>query len=255
MDFLIDCGNRNISFALWDGSRICGRWRTASDARSTADDYAIWLRGAFAGSGYGVDCVGSVIMASVVPALDWALEQVSRDLFGCEVLRVSAAVVLAGVEVRLASGSVAGEDRLANAVGASARYGGALVVVDFGTATTFDCVGSDGSYVGGVIAPGIDLSLEALHRGTARLPRTWLARPDMVVGRDTASALLSGVYWGYVSMVEGLLARISVEHSYERVIATGGQAALLVDDLPSVECADVDLTLYGLSELLRRSDL
>ena len=252
MYFLIDCGNQNISFALWNGPKLHAKWRTASDERRTSDDYTSWLRQHIANTNCDTKTVSAVILSSVVPALDWALAQAARDLFNINPVRVTEAAKKTGMEIRLRPNSSIGEDRLANAAGATAKYGGTLTVVDFGTATTFDCVAADGAYIGGLIAPGIDLSLEALHRGTARLPRTWLARPETVVGHDTASALMSGVYWGYISMVEGLLARIKNEHNYERVIATGGQANLLVNDLPSVEHADADLTLCGLAELLRR---
>ena len=254
MRLLIDCGNRNIVFALWQGEAPRALWRKATDPRATADEYAIWLASAFAAEGLSRQDVEGVAVASVVPALDWAFAVLAREHFGCEPFAVRDAVAAGAIEVRLDAGASAGDDRLANAAGAAARYGGPLVVVDFGTATTFDCVAADGAYEGGVIAPGVDLSLEALHRGTARLPRAWFAKPEgPVVGRNSMAALASGVYWGYAAMVEGLLARIRAEHPFERAVATGGQAELLLPELPSVEHADPTLTLYGLHLLAERT--
>lgn len=263
MILLIDCGNRNIVFALaHSGARlgegggageILARWRTASDPIRTADDYGVWFSSALATHKVSPASVEAVILSSVVPELDPALETLSHRLFGRTPLRALTLAQETGLAVRLPDPSTAGEDRIANAVGAATlRPQTRAVVVDFGTATTFDCVEHDGAYMGGLIAPGIALSIEALHAGTARLPRIWLERPERLRGTDTISAMHAGLYWGYVSMVEGLLERLRHEYGQTSVLATGGFAPLLSPDLPSVDLTEPDLTLLGLATLYER---
>ncbi len=230
-----------------------GNWRIATDPNRTSDEYAVWLLGLFQHTGLPRHAVTAAVVGTVVPAALYHLRRLCRDWFDVEPL-IARSGLDWGFRIDVDRPEEVGADRLLNALAAGRHYGGPLIVVDFGTATTFDVVGADGSYLGGVIAPGISLSIEALHRAAARLPRIGIGRPQAVIGRSTIPAMQSGLYWGYVSMVEGLVARIRAEHDAPMaVIATGGLAPLLAEGTTVIGRIDPDLTLDGLRMLAERN--
>ncbi len=248
----IDSGNTNVVFAIYEGQKLRGEWRSSSDANRTADDYAVWLAHLMGLEGLGFADIDEAILANVVPAASYSLHTLCKRYFGCEALEIGAPGVELGVDIRIDHPEEVGADRLVNAVGASEAYDGPLIIVDFGTATTFDIVAEDGAYCGGVIAPGINLSLEALHAAAAKLPRIDVARPASVIGKSTVPAMQSGVYWGYVALIEGLVARIQEEFGAKMtVIATGGLAPLFADATPAIDHLDRELTMRGLLSINR----
>ena len=244
----IDSGNTNVVFAVFDDDgRVLGEWRSSTHTDRTADEYGVWLDHLMALDGIDRARIDAAIIATVVPATLFALKTLCRKYFDCDPLVVGDDGLDIGVKVLVDRPDDVGADRLVNTVAAYASYGGPLVVVDFGTATTFDVIDDDGNYSGGIIAPGINLSLEALHRAAAKLPRVAIGRPARVIGKDTVSAMQSGIFWGYVSMIEGLVERIQDEHGGPMtVIATGGLAPLFADATECISGADADLTLRGL---------
>jgi type III pantothenate kinase len=250
----IDSGNTNTVFALYDGETCRGQWRASGDVKRTADEYAVWLTQLMAIGGMSRDDVTAAIIATVVPGTLINLKLLCRKYFHSEPMVVGDPSVDVGVRILVDEPDEVGADRLVNAASAHARYGGPLIVVDFGTATTFDVVDDEGNYYGGVIAPGINLSLDALHMAAAKLPRVAVQRPETVIGKRTISAMMSGVYWGYLGLIEGLLARIQAEFgSSMTVVATGGLAPLFADATAAIHHLDTDLTLRGLTEIHRRN--
>ncbi|MBT3238968.1 MAG: type III pantothenate kinase [Rhodospirillaceae bacterium] len=249
----IDAGNTNTVFAVFDAEgKVLGEWRSSSESERTSDEYGVWLMQLLDLDGIERDSITASIIASVVPATLHSLKTLCRDYFKSEPLIIGEAGVDLGLEVLLDKPDEVGADRLVNAVSAHAAYGGPMIIVDFGTATTFDVIDGDGNYAGGVIAPGINLSLEALHMAAAQLPRVAVERPDAVIGKGTVGAMQSGIYWGYVSMIEGIVARIQDEFGADmRVIATGGLAALFAGSMELIEAADAELTLRGLYAIHR----
>ena len=244
----IDSGNTNVVFAVFgDDGRVQGEWRSSTHTDRTADEYGVWLNQLMVLEDIDRARVDAAIIATVVPATLFALKTLCRKYFDCDPLVVGDDGVDIGIKVLVDRPDDVGADRLVNTVAAYASYGGPLVVVDFGTATTFDVIDDDGNYAGGIIAPGINLSLEALHMAAAKLPRVAIGRPARVIGTDTVSAMQSGIFWGYVSMIEGLVERIQDEHGGPMtVIATGGLAPLFADATECISGADADLTLRGL---------
>ncbi len=250
----IDSGNTNIVFALYDELEQKVEWRSSNDARRTADEYGVWLRQLMSLGDFGPADVSEAIIATVVPETLFSLKTLCRKYFECDPLVIGEAGVELGIEALVDSPNDVGSDRLVNAVAAHTRYGGPLIIVDFGTATTFDVVDGDGNYFGGIIAPGINLSLEALHMAAAQLPRVAVRRPDTVIGKRTVPAMLSGVYWGYIGLIEGLVDRIRDEFGAAMtVVATGGLAPLFAEGTDAIEHLDQELTLRGLAEVYRRS--
>lgn len=248
----IDSGNTNIVFALFDGEKVLGEWRSSTDTNRTADEFGVWLNHLMAMEGVDRSAVNSCIIASVVPAVVFALKTLCRKYFGCEALVVGDENVNLGLNILLDRPEEVGADRLVNAVAAHKCYDGPLIVIDFGTATTFDVVDGDGNYCGGAIAPGINLSLEALHMAAAKLPRVAVGRPRSVIGKATVPAMRSGVFWGYVGLIEGLVSRIQEEFGAPMtVVATGGLAPLFIEATNSIHHLDRDLTLRGLLEIHR----
>ncbi|MBM3517196.1 MAG: type III pantothenate kinase [Alphaproteobacteria bacterium] len=249
----IDAGNTNTVFAVFDGERLCCQWRAATAANRTADEHAVWLTQLMALQSLSSRQIDGAIIATVVPQGLFNLRLLCRRYFQCEPLVVGEGLDL-GIRVLMERPGDVGADRLVNAVAAHATYGNALVIIDFGTATTFDVVDEVGSYVGGVIAPGINLSLEALHRAAAQLPRIAVRRPDRVIGGGTVSAMQSGIYWGYIGLIEGLVSRIRGEFGRPmRTIATGGLAPLFASGTAVIEHLDADLTIRGLRDVYRRN--
>jgi type III pantothenate kinase len=250
----IDCGNTNIVFAVYDADeRLRGSWRASTDAKRTADEYAVWLTQLMALEGLAPDDVEDAIIANVVPPTMYALKTLCGRYFKVTPLVIGEPGTDIGIEVSIARPDQVGEDRLVNAVAAYASFGGPLIVIDFGTATTFDVIGAGGAYEGGVIAPGINSSLEALDRAAAKLPRIALKEPpQQVIGQATIPAMESGAYWGYVGLIEGLVTRIKGEYGRPmKVVATGGLAALFANATASIDEVDPDLTLRGLLAIYR----
>lgn len=250
----IDSGNTNVHFAIYDGDRRRGEWRTSSNTERTADEYAVWLDQLMQLDGLSRRQIDAAIIANVVPAAGFNLRSLCRRYFECEPLIVGDDGVDLGIEVRVDRPEEVGADRLVNAVGAGQSYTKPLVVIDFGTATTFDVIDGAGAYRGGVICPGINLSLEALHAAAAKLPLVAVKKPSQVIGTGTVAAMQSGVYYGYVSMIEGLVARIEKEFGERMtVIATGGLAPLFHEATDIIRHLDPDLTMRGLLEIHRRN--
>ena len=243
----IDCGNTNTVFSIWDGTRFVATWRTKTDHRRTADQYFVWLSTLM--SLNRIDAViTDVIVSSTVPRVVFNLRVLCDRYFDCRPLVVGKPECRLPVDPRVEAGVRPGPDRLANAAGAFDRHGGHVVVVDFGTATNFDVVAEDGAYVGGVIAPGVNLSLEALHQGAAALPHVDISRPEKVIGTNTVECIQSGVFWGYIGLVEGLTARIKAEYGHPmRVVGTGGLAPLFGQVDSIFDVIEDDLTMHGLT--------
>jgi type III pantothenate kinase len=251
----IEQGNTNTLFAVHDGQAWVAQWRAATEMTRTADEYAVWLVQLLAMSALSLAQLDACIISSVVPQSLFNLRNLSRRYLHVEPLVIGENADL-GIEVRILKPSEAGADRLVNAIGAHVAYPGDLLVIDSGTATTFDVVGGDGAFEGGVIAPGINLSMQALHDAAAQLPRVAIRRPtgNRVVGVDTVGAMQSGVFWGYISMIEGLAARIKAEWGKPlTVIGTGGIASLFEGATSAIDHFDHDLTIRGLLEIHRRN--
>ncbi len=249
----IEQGNTNTLFACHDGKEWIAQWRAATESTRTADEYAVWLHQLLSMAGLKLDGFSACIVSSVVPQSIFNLRNLARRYLKVEPLIVGENAEL-GIPVRIDKPSEAGADRLVNAVGAFAAYGGPLIVIDSGTATTFDVIGSDGGFEGGVIAPGINLSMEALHQAAAKLPRVAIKKPLKVVGTDTVGAMQSGVFWGYIALIEGLISRIKAERGEPlKVVATGGVASLFDGATRSIDHFDPDLTIRGLLEIWRRN--
>jgi type III pantothenate kinase len=242
----IDVGNTNTVFALHDGKAIVGEWRCRTERQRTADEYFVWLQQLMEFAGLKPD-VRSVVISSVVPQVLFNLRVLSDRYFHTRPLVVGKPEVNLGPRPRVDPTTNVGADRLVNTVGAFDRYGGNLIVVDFGTATTFDVVAHDGAYEGGVIAPGVNLSLKALHDAAAALPHIDVTKPERVVGTNTVACMQSGVYWGYVGLIEGLCARIRAERGEAmKVIGTGGLSTLFAQGTEVFDAIDTGLTIHGL---------
>ncbi len=252
----IDSGNTNIVFAVFDDDGVIkGEWRSSTDGNKTADEFGVWLEQLMHLAGLQRRDISASIIATVVPATLFSLKTLCQKYFDSDPMVVGEEGIDLGLEVRIDNPNEVGADRLANAVAAHERYKGPMVIIDFGTATTFDVIAEDGGYEGGAIAPGINLSLEALYQAAAQLPRVTVTRPGRVIGRSTVEAMLSGTFWGYIGMIEGMVARIRQEfgQSELRVISTGGLAPLFAEYCDIIETADADLTLRGLLSIYRQN--
>lgn len=243
---VVDVGNTNTVVGLYRGDRLEGDFRLSTEAERTHDEYGALMLPLLQRTGFEPGETDAVVISSVVPTLNDALERLARDFFACEPLFVAPGI-RTGLPIRYDNPAEVGADRIANAVAAVARYGAPVVVVDFGTATTFDVINAKGEYVGGVIAPGITISAEALFSQASRLYRVDLRRPSEVVGHNTVAAMQSGIYHGSIGLVDGLLDRIKREvPGLESVIATGGLAELIGEGSHHIERVDPLLTLEGL---------
>jgi type III pantothenate kinase len=253
----IDAGNTNLVFALVEDGVIRARWRIATDARRTADEYAVWLHQLLALEGFTRADVSAVIIGTVVPRALHNLEVLASKYFGAEPLVAGEGAVPWGIELDVAEPKSVGADRVLNAIAAHKLYEGDLIVVDFGTAATFDVVDYSGAYKGGIIAPGINLSLDALVNAAAKLPRIAIEAPKgnlSVIGRTTEEQMQIGIYWGYVAMIEGLVARLKAEIGRPvKVVATGGLAALFDAHTDIFDAIEGDLTIQGLAMLYART--
>lgn len=251
-----DVGNTNVVFALFDGMEIKARWRIATDPRRTGDEYAVWLLQLLAIEGFDKAQITQIIVGSVVPRAIHNISVLAEKYFGVTPLIAGQGDADWGISVDVDEPRSLGADRALNAIAAHAKYQGDLIVVDFGTATTFDAVDFTGAYKGGIIAPGINLSLDALVNNTAKLPRIAIENPgnNNVIGRNTEEQMLIGVFWGYVSLIEGLIARMRKQIGRPaKVVATGGLAILFDEHTDMFDAVDTDLTLDGLAILARRA--
>jgi type III pantothenate kinase len=252
----IDAGNTNIVFALLEDGVIRARWRIATDPRRTADQYAVWLHQLLELEGYARDAVDAVIIGTVVPRATHNLEVLAGKYFGVEPLIAGQGRAEWGIELDVADPRTVGADRVLNAIAAHALHEGDLIVIDFGTATTFDVVDFSGAYKGGIIAPGINLSLDALVAAAAKLPRIAIEAPttDTVIGRTTEDQMHIGIYWGYVAMIEGLVERLRAEIGRPVTIVSTGGLAILFDEHSAIfDAIEPDLTIQGLGLLWQRS--
>lgn len=242
----IDCGNTNTVFSVRDGARLVATWRIATDHKRTADEYFVWLSSLMMLTKTEAR-VTEAIISSTVPRVVFNLRVLCSRYFDCRPLVVGRPDCRLPVAPRVDPGTTVGPDRLVNAVAGFDRHGGDLVIVDFGTATTFDVVDDDGAYVGGVIAPGVNLSLEALHMAAAALPHIDVARPARAIGTNTVACMQSGVYWGYIGLVEGIVREVRRERPRPlKVIATGGLATLFAQGTNLFDAIEDDLTMHGL---------
>ncbi len=242
----IDCGNTNTVFSIWNGTKFICTWRIATDHKRTADEYHVWLSSLMMLTKTEAN-ITEAIISSTVPRVVFNLRVLCDRYFGCRPLVVGKPDCALPVAPRVDQGTTVGPDRLVNTVAGFDRHGGNLIVVDFGTATTFDVVDFDGAYVGGVIAPGVNLSLEALHMAAAALPHIDVAKPLRAIGTNTVACMQSGVYWGYIGLVEGIVREVRREREAPmKVIATGGLASLFAQGTDLFHAIEDDLTMHGL---------
>ncbi len=251
----IDAGNTNVVFAVMDAGRAVTRWRIATDARRTADEYAVWLRQLMQLAGIDSGSIDQVIISTVVPRALHNLTTLAEKYLGCTAMVAGRGDADYGLVVDVEEPGSLGADRAVNAVAAHAAHSGDLIVIDFGTATTFDHIDFTGAYKGGIIAPGINLSLDALVAAAAKLPNIAIEAPatDSVIGRNTEEQMHIGVYWGYVALMEGLVQRMRSEIARPtKVIATGGLAQLFDQHTNLFDAVEPDLTLNGLAQIAAR---
>lgn len=250
----IDVGNTNSKFALFDGDRLVAQFRLRTEAKRTADEYAAWLTQLMQVQGFDPGSIKGAILASVVPPVNLHLRRLCETYFKTRLLIVGEPDVELGIKVLIDRPQDAGADRLVGAIAAYKIHGGPLISIDFGSATTFDLVDSDGNFVGGVLAPGVELTIESFYLMTARLPRIRVEKPEHVIGKATVPAMQSGIFWGYVGLIESLIRRIRAEYGVPmKVIATGGLAAVFKDEIGLFDAIEPDLMSLGLLEIWRRN--
>ena len=252
MLLVINSNNTNTVFGAFDGETKRAAWRISTDGRRTADEYAVWLTHLMALEGLKFADIDGVILSNVVPQATFNLMSLCQRYFRADPMVVGDPAVKLGFEIKLDRPEEAGADRLANAAGARRRYKMPAVIIDLGTATTFDVLDEGGNYCGGAISPGINMAFEALYMGAAKLPRIEIRRPPRVVGRDTIGAMQSGIFWGYIGLIEGLVSRIAAERKQKlTVVGTGGLVPLIAESTPCIQHVDLDLTLKGLVDIYK----
>ena len=250
MLFAVDVGNTNTVFAVFEGVKKLSEWRCSTNNLRTADEYFVWLKNLMELLKIDYSKIDSVIVSSVVPQVVFNIRVLASRYFNCRPLVVGKNDCSIPIDIRVDKGVMVGADRIVNSVGAFNRYGGNLVVVDFGTATTFDVVDYDGAYIGGIIAPGINLSMKALHDEAAALPYIDISKPKEIIGTNTVACMQSGIFWGYLSLIEGLISRIQTKREKKvQVVATGGLATLFSLETSVFDTVDLDLTLSGLVDI------
>lgn len=253
----IDSGNTNTLFAVHDGEKWRAQWRSATYQSRTADEHAVWLDQLMKMEGEGLsfsDLTGCIV-SSVVPQSIFNFRNLARRYLGVEPIIIGESKVDLGVGVNIERPEQVGADRLVNALGCRIKYDGALLIIDSGTATTLDVISAKGNFEGGVIAPGINLSLTALHEAAAKLPRIAIQKPEKTIGRDTVSAMQSGIFWGYIELIDGLIGRIKTEYGQPMtVIGTGGVASLFEGFAQHIDHYDPEVTIRGLLDIWRRNE-
>lgn len=249
----IDAGNTNTVFAVFDGEKLKGSWRLSTDPQRTSDEHALNILKLLEISDVKPEEIKDVIIASVVPHSLFNLRSLCRKYFNVEPKVIGEGLKL-GINIILDRPSEVGADRLVNAIAAYEKYKRASIIIDFGTATTFDVINDKGDYLGGAISPGINLSLEALYKAAAKLPEVAIERPDKVIGSSTITAMQSGIYWGYVGLIEGIIERIKGEYRHDmETIATGGLSSIFVRATPLIHRHEPDLTILGLKIIYERN--
>ena len=243
----IDCGNTNTVFSIWDGIKFISNWRIATSHKRTADQYYVWLTTLMELNGIKNE-IDEMVISSTVPRVVFNLRVLSDKYFGTRPLVVGRADCRLPISVRVDNGTAVGPDRLVNTVSGFDLFGGDLIIVDFGTATTFDVVDADGAYIGGSIAPGVNLSLEALHQAAAALPHVDITIPQFAIGTNTVACMQSGIFWGYVGLVREICNRIKAEHLRPmKIISTGGLAPLFQQSVKLFDAFEDELTMHGLT--------
>ena len=251
----IDIGNTNLVFALFAGTQVKAQWRIRTDAHRSSDEYAVWLLALMARAKLDEKDIKAVILSSVVPDANFSVKSFVRQYLNLEPQLIASGQVDIGMPILLDNPKELGADRLINAFAAWSEWQQPLIVIDFGTATTFDVVSGKGEYLGGVIAPGINLSLEALQRAAAKLHGISIVHPEMVIGKNTTSAMQSGIFYGYAGLIEGIVSRIKAERGEAmKVIATGGLAPLYGEATKMIDKVDSDLTIRGLRLIHERNN-
>ena len=265
MLLVIDCGNTNTGFAVFDNNSCIGKWRTSTNPNRTADEYAVWLTQLLALKSLSIKDINSIIIANVVPETEFNLQYLCEQYFFLQPMIVGDKDLNLGIDIHIDEPSELGADRIVNAVGANDLYKGPLIIIDFGTATTFDITESDGSYAGGLIAPGINLSLEALYNAASRLPRITIEpQPKSkrsndtysIIGKSTKTAMRSGIFWGYIGLIEGIIERVKGEYKIPmQTVATGGLAPVFAGSTAAIDFVDQDITIHGLVLISNRNNL
>ena len=246
----IDSGNTNTLFAIHNGSEWAVEWRIATEATRTADEYAVWFYQLLAMQGLSFKDITDCVISTVVPQSLFNMRNFARRHLDIDPIIVGEDDVQIGIGVRVTNPKEVGADRLVTSLGATKSYDGALIIIDSGTATTFDIVSADAYFEGGIIAPGINLSVRALHEAAAKLPRIAIKKPDNVIGKDTVSAMQSGIFWGYIGLIDGLVGMIKEEDDRDfTVIGTGGVASLFEGASKTIDAYDANLTINGLLEI------
>ncbi|HYK58376.1 MAG TPA: type III pantothenate kinase [Bryobacteraceae bacterium] len=249
----LDVGNTNVTIGAFQGERLAGRWRLRTIREQTADEWGILLRNLFSLSSLDLSSVDGVIISSVVPAVDQPLEAMAQRYFSRRPVFVSTALDL-GLPIRYDNPREVGADRLANAVAALRNYGGPVVAVDLGTTINFDIVSASGEFLGGVICPGVGMSISGLVAQTARLPMVDFREPEKLIGSNTVGSITSGLYYGFIGMIDGVLERLASELGQGlKAVATGGQGHMIVRSSRWVKIYDEDLTLHGLRFIWERN--
>ena len=244
----IDVGNTNTVFAIFDKDKKLAQWRCSTSEERTADEYFVWLKSLMDLNKLSTSKIDDVIFSSVVPKVGFNLRILSDRYFKSRPLVVSKDGCKLPIRVKVDEGTNVGSDRIVNTAGAFDRYKGNLIIIDFGTATTFDVVGKDGAYLGGAIAPGVSVSIKALHDTAAALPYVDVRRPNNVIGKNTKDCIQSGVFWGYIGLIEGIIDKIRKEVSFKMTtIATGGLAPLFGRETKIFNFIDLDLTMHGMN--------
>ena len=248
----IDTGNTNTLFAIHDGKEWIVEWRIATNATRTADEYAVWFHQLLVMQGLSFEDISECVISTVVPQSLFNMRNLSRRHLNVDPIIIGEEGVKIGIGIRNVNPKEVGADRLVTALGAIKRYKGNLIIIDSGTATTFDVISEDGYFEGGIISPGINLSVKALHKAAAQLPRIEIRRPENVIGHSTVSAMQSGIFWGYIGLIDGLVERIIEEENRSfTVIGTGGVASLFEGASRTIEHYDSNLTIDGLLEIWR----
>ena len=248
----IDTGNTNTLFAIHDGKDWVVEWRIATNATRTADEYAVWFHQLMDMQGLKLSDLDACVISTVVPQSLFNMRNLARRHLNVEPIIIGDEGVKIGVGVRVDNPKEVGADRLVTALGAIKKYKGNLIIIDSGTATTFDVVSEDKHFEGGIIAPGINLSVKALHEAAAQLPRIAIVKPNKIVGKNTVEAMQSGIFWGYIGLIDGLVRKIIEEDGREfTVIGTGGVASLFQGASETIQHYDSNLTIDGLLEIWR----
>ncbi len=250
----IDVGNTNTVFALHDGQDWVNQWRSATDATKTADDHASWLWRLADMNGVDMGSIRGCVISTVVPQAQFNFRNLARRYFDIEPMFIGDPAIKTGVPIRINRPEQVGADRIVSALGAHVKYPGNLIVIDSGTATTLDVIADDGGFEGGIISPGIYLSMRALHEAAAQLPRIAIQKPASVIGKDTISAMQSGIFLGYIELIDGLVRRIKAEYGKPMsVVATGGVASLFEGVSETIDYYDPDVVIRGLLEVWKRN--